>query len=69
MLVLLIDGVGHVREYEVSDLVPVMLIPMPDEPVEVWAGEPEDRPPLSFHRARFERTDEESWPPVYRLKP
>jgi hypothetical protein len=69
MTVLLIDGVGHVREAEIPCLLRTILVPLPvsfmariadDDPICA-----PDAPPV----ARFDLSHEPSYPPVYRQVP
>ncbi len=67
MTVLLIDGVGRAREYEIRHWMPVIYVAIP-QPVSVRMDE---TPALSAYcalvTARFEYSDELSIPPIYRF--
>lgn len=67
MTVLLIDGVGRVREYEVSHDLPIIRIAMPVPCTAAESPEPPASAPL-LPVAEFLLTAEASYPPVYRLR-
>lgn len=64
MTVLLIDGVGNVREWNITRFVPTLLVLIP-RPYCVTINTLPDfsRPPV----ARFDYSPEPSYPPVYRF--
>jgi hypothetical protein len=66
MTVLLIDGVGRVREWEIPDLVPVLEVPVPVPFLARWDPEPAALfAPIP--RAVFQLSAELSLPPAYRF--
>ena len=65
MTVLLIDGVGHVREWEIPALVDTLLVPLPCR-CSVWYCEDEAARTARYPVATFQWSAEPSYPPVYR---
>lgn len=65
MTVLLIDGVGHIREWEIPVMVSTLLAPVP-VPFAVRADGSSAVAPVQLPIAVFELSDGLSYPPVYR---
>lgn len=68
MMVLLIDGVGRKRLMEVPHLLPTIRVPMHHQGA-VWREDDEKVMWPTVEIVTFERTNEPSYPPVYRMVP
>lgn len=65
MTVLLIDAGGNRREWEIQELVQTLLVPLPAVISPHATVEPIE--PMSRAVVRFDRSDEPSYPTVYRF--
>ncbi len=66
MTVLLIDGVGRVQEREIPRLVAALFVPLPAIFTARRSRVCVNGAPLFHRAARFQLSEEPSYPPVYR---